>query len=101
MPVTVTAHKGEIPYVNFDKNYYYIPASLMPRQDIMQETKLCFSMALTEYLPLGLEYAQNKLMNITINDIVKKYKQPLLMATKIRDEVVLLAPELHSILTGK
>lgn len=101
MPITVTAHQGKVPYVNFDKDYYYIPASIMPRQDIMQETKLCFSMALTEYLPMGFEYAQNQLLNISVNDIVNKFKQPLMMAGKIRDEIIMLAPNLHAILTGK
>lgn len=101
MPITVTANKGKIPYVNFDKDYYYIPVSLMPRQDITQETKICFSMMVTEYLPLGMEYAQQKLTEVTINDIVKKYKQPLLMAGRIREEVIMLAPDLQSILKGK
>lgn len=101
MPVTVTAHKGQVPFVDFDKDYYYMLATIMPRQDIMQETKLCFAMILTEYLPLGLEYAQNQLLNITVKDIVKKYKQPLMSAGKIREEIIMLAPNLHDILKGR
>lgn len=100
MPVAITANKGKIPYVNFQKDYFYIPVSLMPRQDITPETKMCFSMIVTEYLPLGLEYAQQKLTEVTINDIVSKYKQPLLMAIKIRDEITMLAPDLETILKG-
>lgn len=101
MPVTVTAHKGKVPYVNYDEDYYYIPVSIMWRTDIMQETKLCFSMAVTEYLPYGLEYAQKKLSEITVSDIVGKFKQPIVMADRIREEIIALAPNLHDILTGK
>ncbi|MDE5771929.1 MAG: hypothetical protein K2I06_09950 [Ruminococcus sp.] len=101
MPVTVTAQKGKVPYVNYDEDYYYIPVSIMWRTDIMQETKLCFSMAVTEYLPYGLEYAQKRLSEITISDIVCKFKQPIVIAEKIRDEIISLAPDLHSILKGK
>ncbi len=100
MPVTVTAHKGKVPFVDFDDDYFYMPVSLMARQDIMQETKLCFSMAITEYLPLGLEYAQKRLSEITVRDIVCKYKQPVVIADKIREEISTLAPSLHSILKG-
>lgn len=101
MPITVTARKGSRPYVNYDKDYYYIPVSIMPRQDILPETKMCFSMAVTEFLPLGLEYAQKRIAEITVSDVVKKYKQPLLMAEKIREELVRLAPDLHKILLAK
>lgn len=101
MPITVTARKGQVPYVDYDDDYYYMPVSIMSRQDIMQETKLCFSMALTEYLPSGLEYAQKKLSEITITDIVRKYKQPIVMADRIREEIIALAPNLHDILKGK
>lgn len=101
MPVTVTARKGKFPYVDFDDDYYYMPVSLMARTDIMQETKLCFAMANTEYLPYGLEYAQKKLSEITVSDIVRKYKQPVVIADKIREEIVALAPHLHEILKGK
>ncbi len=101
MPVTVTARKGQVPYVNYDNDYYYIPASIMPRQDILLETKICFSMAVTEYLPFGLEYAKKRISEITVTDVVRKYQQPLLMAEKIRDEVVSLAPNLHKILIGQ
>lgn len=101
MPVTVTARKGKVPYVDFDDDYYYIPVSLMSRTDVMQETKLCFSMAMTEHLPMGLEYAQKRLSEITISDIVCKYKQPIVIADRIREEIVMLAPKLHDILRGK
>lgn len=101
MPVTVTAHKGKVPYVNYDEDYYYIPVSIMWRTDIMQETKLCFSMAVTEYLPHGLEFAQKKLSEITVSDIVCKFKQPIVIADRIREEIIRLAPDLHDILTGK
>lgn len=101
MPVTITACKGRVPFVNYDEDYYYIPASIMPRQDILLETKICFSMAVTEFLPHGLEYAQKRISEITVNDVVCKYQQPLLMAEKIRDEVARLAPDLHKILVGK
>lgn len=101
MPITVTAHKGSYPYVNYDEDYYYIPVSIMPRQDILPETKMCFSMAVTEFLPSGLEYAQKRIAEITVSDVVRKYKQPLLMAEKIREELVRLAPDLHKILNGK
>ena len=101
MPVSVTARKGKVPYVDFDDDYYYMPVSLMPRQDIMQETKLCFSMAITEYLPYGLEYAQKRISEITISDIVCKYKQPVVIADRIKEEITALAPNLHDILKGK
>lgn len=101
MPITVTACKGRVPFVNYDNDYYYIPASIMPRQDILPETKICFSMAVTEYLPFGLEYAKKRISEITVKDIVSKYQQPLLMAEKIRNEVISLAPNLHKILVGQ
>ncbi len=101
MPVTVTARKGKYPYVDYDKDYYYMPVSLMSRQDIMQETKLCFSMAITEYLPFGLEYARKRLSDITVSDIVCKYKQSVLVAERVRDEIISLAPKLQDILKGK
>lgn len=101
MPVSITAHKGKVPYVDFKDDCYYMPVSLMCRPDIMQETKLCFSMAITEYLPYGLEYAQKRLSEITMSDIVCKFKQPIIIAERIRDEIIALAPELHNILKGK
>ncbi len=101
MPVTVTAQKGKYPYVNYDEDYYYIPVSIMWRTDIMQETKLCFSMAVTEYLPHGLEFAKKKLSEITISDIVSKYQQPIVIADRIQSEIIRLAPDLHDILIGK
>lgn len=101
MPVTVTARKGQVPFVDFDDDYYYMPVSLMARPDIMQETKLCFAMAITEYLPSGLEYAQKRLSEITVSDIVFKYKQPIVIADRIRKEITALAPNLHNILKGK
>lgn len=101
MPVTVTARKGKVPYVNYDEDYYYMPVSLMWRTDIMQETKLCFAMAVTEYLPFGLEYAQKRLSEITVSEIVGKFKQPIIIAESVKDEIVSLAPKLHEILKGK
>lgn len=101
MPVAITAHKGQIPYVDFDEDYFYMPVSIMSRQDIMQETKVCFAMAITEYLPLGLEYATKKLSEISIADIVKKYNMPIVVADRIKSEIIALAPNLHEILKGK
>lgn len=101
MPVSITACKGKVPYVDFKDDYYYMPVSLMSRADIMQETKLCFSMAITEYLPYGLEYAQKRLSEITVSDIVCKFKQPIIIAESVRDELISLAPQLHNILKGK
>lgn len=101
MPVVVTAHKGKIPYVDFDENYFYMPASIMERNDIMQETKVCFAMAITEYLPLGFEYATQKLSDISIRDIVSKYNMPIVVADRIKSEIIALAPNLHEILRGK
>ena len=94
----VNINHNKVPCVEFDKDYFYMPASIMPRTDITQETKLCFAMILTEYLPSGYDVAQKALADVTVEDIFKKYNQPLLMAGKIREEIVRLAPELEKIL---
>ncbi|MDE6593509.1 MAG: plasmid recombination protein [Oscillospiraceae bacterium] len=85
---------------------FHIHTSILPRRAdgsfcSRSIAKLCFSMIMTEHLPLGLEHAQKKLSEITVSDIVRKYKQPVVIADRIREEIVMLAPKLHDILKGK
>ncbi|MCM1524812.1 MAG: hypothetical protein NC120_10175 [Ruminococcus sp.] len=103
MPVLVgfnTNRKPNEPFVNFDKDYYYLPVGLMARTDISMESKFTFSFILTEYLPVSFECAMKHLANVTVDEVVNKYRMPLLQAGTICNEVRSLAPNLLSILKG-
>lgn len=103
MPVPIEFNydrKPGEPFVDFDEDYYYLPVGLMSRTDISMEAKFTFSFVLTEYLPESFESAVEHLSNITVDEVVNKYKMPLLQAGTICSEVKSLAPNLLSILRG-